>query len=41
VQANAAAILDVAVYTDAMPSDANMALAERELLGEWLACGAP
>jgi len=41
VQANRAAILENAVYTDAMPQDADMATAEREMLGEWLACGAP
>jgi uncharacterized membrane protein len=41
VQANRALILQEAVYTDAMPEDASMALAEREMLGEWLACGAP
>ena len=35
------AILDQAVYTDAMPEKAGMPLAEREKLGEWLACGAP
>ena len=41
IQARAAQILDAAVYTDAMPQDGSMSLAERELLGEWLACGAP
>ena len=40
IQAEASTILDVAVYTDAMPRNANMPLPERELLGEWLACGA-
>jgi len=34
-------ILDLAVYTDAMPEEEDMPLAERELLGEWIACGAP
>ena len=41
VQASAAAILDQAVYTDAMPQKAGMDIAEREMLGEWLSCGAP
>ena len=41
IQTNRARILQNAVYTDAMPQDASMALAERQLLGEWLACGAP
>ena len=41
VQANAARILDQAVYTTAMPQDADLATSERQLLGEWLACGAP
>jgi len=34
-------ILQNAVYTDAMPQNADMPLMERENLGEWLACGAP
>jgi uncharacterized membrane protein len=41
IQAHASAILDEAVYTDAMPDSGDMPLRERELLGEWLACGAP
>lgn len=41
VKAQAAQILDAAVYTDAMPAGGNMTLDERKLLGEWLACGAP
>ena len=41
IQTNASAILDEAVYTDAMPRSGSMLLAEREKLGEWLACGAP
>jgi len=41
IKAHAAAILDVAVYTDAMPQSDNMFLAEREKLGEWIACGTP
>lgn len=34
-------ILDQAVYTDAMPEESGMPLQQRELLGEWLSCGAP
>ena len=34
-------ILQVAVYTDAMPANGPIAIEERKLLGEWLACGAP
>jgi hypothetical protein len=41
IMAHANAIMEAAVYTDAMPEDADMPLAERQLLGEWLACGAP
>ena len=41
IQANKSRILQEAVYTDAMPENANMDVAEREMLGEWLACGAP
>jgi hypothetical protein len=41
IQAHTDAILQVAVYTDAMPKDRDMSLADREKLGEWLACGAP
>lgn len=41
VQANAPMILDVAVYTDAMPQDGTLTIAQRRQLGEWLACGAP
>jgi uncharacterized membrane protein len=41
IKVNASRILDAAVYTTAMPQDSNMAVAEREMLGEWLACGAP
>ena len=41
VQAEASTILELAVYTDAMPRNAGMPLPERELLGEWLVCGAP
>ena len=41
IQSHATAILHEAVYTDAMPENADMFLAEREKLGEWIACGAP
>ncbi len=41
VKANIARILENAVYTDAMPQDNNMALSDRQQLGEWLKCGAP
>ena len=41
IQSNKAAILQNAVYTDAMPQDADLTTAERQMLGEWLACGAP
>jgi uncharacterized membrane protein len=41
VQANASRILQAAVYTTVMPDGGSMATAERALLGEWLACGAP
>ncbi|HEX5058399.1 MAG TPA: hypothetical protein VFV99_03520 [Kofleriaceae bacterium] len=41
IKQNASAILDEAVYTDSMPRDRNMPLAQREMLGEWLSCGAP
>jgi hypothetical protein len=39
--ANKDAILDEAVYTDAMPENHDMLLEDRRKLGEWLACGAP
>lgn len=41
IQANATRILDNAVYTDAMPQDGNMAIEDRQALGQWIACGAP
>lgn len=41
VQAHAQAILDEAVYTDAMPEEGPMSIEERRQLGEWLVCGAP
>ena len=41
IASHSSQILQAAVYTDAMPQKADMPLAEREKLGEWLACGAP
>jgi len=41
VQANNTRILDAAVYTNSMPENGDIAVSERQLLGEWLACGAP
>ena len=41
IQSRTSELLDVAVYTDAMPEDGTMTIEERRMLGEWLACGAP
>jgi uncharacterized membrane protein len=41
VQANTTAIIDVAVISTKMPNNGPMAIEERQMLGEWLACGAP
>ncbi|HEU0029840.1 MAG TPA: hypothetical protein VFQ53_04345 [Kofleriaceae bacterium] len=41
IQAARARILDQAVFTTAMPQDTDIDIAERQLLGEWLTCGAP
>lgn len=41
VQSNINKILDQAVYTNAMPEDADIAMTDRTKLGQWLACGAP
>ena len=41
IQLNANRILENAVYTTAMPQDADMAIADRQTLGQWIACGAP
>ena len=41
VQANTAAIIRVAVTGAKMPSNGSLSTEERQLLGEWLACGAP
>jgi len=34
-------IISVAVTSSAMPPDGSITIEERELLGEWLTCGAP
>jgi uncharacterized membrane protein len=41
IRKHTADILQEAVYTDSMPEDSSMPLQQRELLGEWLSCGAP
>lgn len=41
ILANRDSILQEAVATTSMPQNEDMPLEERELLGEWLACGAP
>ena len=41
IRANRNAILSAAVATTRMPASNDMPLQERELLGEWLVCGAP
>jgi len=41
VVANKNNILSAAVTSTKMPADSSMAVEERQLLGEWLACGAP
>ena len=41
IQANASRILDQAVYSTAMPQGGDLSTEERQMLGEWLACGAP
>lgn len=41
IRSNKAAILQEAVETTAMPESGDLTLEERQLLGEWLACGAP
>ena len=41
VQANKAAIIGAAVTSSAMPRDGSLSTEERQLLGEWLTCGAP
>jgi len=39
VQQNLSKILDEAVYTTSMPEDSDMSNADRQQLGNWLACG--
>jgi uncharacterized membrane protein len=41
IQSYRQAVMENAVTTTSMPKGASMPLEERELLGEWLACGAP
>ncbi len=41
IRANTNAIMLEAVETTNMPDSSSMVLEERQLLGEWLACGAP
>jgi len=41
VKSNSARILQEAVYTTAMPQNADISNDERTLLGQWLTCGAP
>lgn len=41
VQQNKQAILNAAVIGTRMPKSSNMVLEDRQLLGEWLSCGAP
>ena len=41
VQMNSARILDAAVYTTSMPKNTDLSVEERQMLGNWLACGAP
>jgi hypothetical protein len=41
VVANGNKILNAAVMTTSMPADGSIAIEERQLLGEWITCGAP
>jgi len=41
IQSNRQAILSNAVTSTKMPKGSSMQLDERDMLGEWLACGAP
>lgn len=41
IRANRSAILSAAVGSTRMPASSDMPLPDRELLGEWLVCGAP
>ena len=41
VVANSNNILNAAVMSTKMPANGSIAIEERQLLGEWIACGAP
>lgn len=41
VVANSSNILNAAVMSTKMPADGSIAMEERQLLGEWISCGAP
>ena len=41
IQNNPQSLVRVAVTGTSMPKGTSMAIGDRELLGEWLACGAP
>lgn len=41
IRTHKSAILNAAVASTSMPKGDDMLLEEREMLGEWLACGAP
>lgn len=41
IQSSRQVIIGAAVTSTKMPKDSSMPLDEREMLGEWLACGAP
>lgn len=41
IQKNAQAIISAAVTSSKMPKSGDMVSDERQMLGEWLACGAP
>lgn len=41
IKTNSSRILNEAVYSTRMPEDSDLTTAERQMLGEWLACGAP
>jgi uncharacterized membrane protein len=41
IQANTHDILEQAVYTTEMPEDHGLSIADRQKLGDWIACGAP
>ena len=41
IQNNPQSLMKVAVTGTSMPKGSSMAIEDRQLLGEWLACGAP